>query len=97
MYINLIKVEIKMKPFFQKLFPTKKRIQVAFCQKNLDRHLDEELTRAFSEFLQHPHIQYKEYECLSKCESCLKSVYAIVNGKYIEFDNMNDLLQYLKV
>ena len=52
---------------------------------------------AFSEFLQHPQIQYKEYECLSKCASCQKSAYAMVNGQYIEANHMNDLLQQLKI
>ena len=85
-----------MKPFFQRLVPTKKRIQIAFCQKNLDRHLDEEMTLAFSKLLQHSNIQYKEYECLSKCAACQKSAYAIVNGQFIEANNMKDLLLYLQ-
>ena len=84
-----------MKRVFQKLFSTKKRTQIAFCQKNLDRHLNEKTTLAFNEILQHPQIQYKEYECLSKCSSCQKSAYAIVNGQYIEANHMNDLLQHL--
>jgi uncharacterized protein YuzB (UPF0349 family) len=85
-----------MKPLFQKLFPSKKKIQIAFCQKNLDRHLDQEMTLAFSEFLQHPQIEYKEYECLSKCTSCQLSPYALINGHYIEASHMNDLLQHIK-
>lgn len=85
-----------MRPLLQKLFSTKKRTQIKFCQKNLDRHLNDEMTNTFSEFLQHPQIQYKEYECLSKCSFCKQSAYAIVNGKYIEAANMNDLLQHLK-
>ena len=84
-----------MKRLFEKLFFTKKRTQIEFCQKNLDRHLNEETTLAFNEFLQHPQIQYKEYKCLSKCSSCQKSAYAIVNGQFIEANHMNDLLQHL--
>lgn len=85
-----------MKRLFQKFFSTKKRIHIEFCQKNLDRHLNEKMTHAFSEFLQHPQIQYKEFECLSKCSTCKKAAYAKVNGHYIEANNMNELLQNIK-
>lgn len=85
-----------MKRLFPKLLFTKKRTQIEFCQKNLNRHLDEKMMLAFTEFLQQPQIQSKEYECLSKCASCQKSAYAMVNGHYIEANNMDDLLQHLK-
>ena len=87
-----------MKSLFQKLLPSKKKIQIAFCQKNLDHHLDQEMTLAlaFSEFLQHPQIEYKEYECLNKCTACQQSPYALINGHCIEAIHMNDLLQRIK-
>ncbi len=85
-----------MKRFVQKLFSNKKVTTIQFCEKNLDRYLDEKMTIAFKEFLQHPQIQYKEYECLSHCDSCKKAAYAMVNGRYIEAEHMKDLLEKLK-
>ena len=86
-----------MKRLVQKLFSTKKVTTIQFCEKNLDRHLDEKMTIAFREFLQHPQIQYKEYECLSNCATCKKAAYARVNGRYIEAEHMNELLQKVKM
>ena len=86
-----------MKQLFQRLFSTKKQTSIEFCQKNLDRCLDEKIAVAFSEFLQQPHISYKEYECLSKCTSCQNSAYALVNGHYVEADDMQSLLQSLTI
>lgn len=85
-----------MKSLFSKLFPPKQKIQITFCQKNLDLHLDQELTIAFSEFLQNNQIQYKEYECLNHCATCRTSAYATVNGQYIEAENMTHLLLRLQ-
>lgn len=86
-----------MKRLFHKLFSANKQTQIEFCQKNLDRYLDEKTVVAFSEFLQQPNISYKEYECLNQCTSCQKSAYALVNGHYIEADDMQALLHSLKL
>lgn len=85
-----------MKRLFQKLFPNTNRTYIQFCKKNLDLHLDDYTKLAFSEFLQQPNIQYKEYECLSKCEACKASAYALVNGHYVEAKHMHDLLIHIK-
>ncbi|AZV45115.1 DUF1450 domain-containing protein [Peribacillus asahii] len=85
-----------MKIFFSKFFPSKKKIQIEFCQNNLDRHLNEKTTLAFSQLLQQSHIHYKEYECLSNCSTCRKSAYAIVNGQVIEANHIDELLLLLK-
>lgn len=86
-----------MNQLFQRFFSAKKQTSIDFCQKNLDRCLDENIEAAFCEFLQQPHIYYKEYECLNKCSSCQNSAYALVNGHFVEADDMHSLLQSLQL
>lgn len=85
-----------MKSFFSKIFPSKEKIQIEFCQNNLDRYLTEQTTLAFSQFLNQSPIRYKEYECISHCSTCRTSAYAIVNGQVIEANHMDELLQLLQ-
>lgn len=85
-----------MKNYFSKFIPSKKKIKIEFCQKNLDRHLSADMLPTYSEFLQSPQIQYKEYDCLSHCKFCKNKIFAIVNGQYIDAPNPNELLQCLK-
>ncbi|MED3553368.1 DUF1450 domain-containing protein [Cytobacillus praedii] len=79
-----------------KLFSKQKKIQIDFCEKNLDRFLNEENSSDYERFLNQNHIQYKEYSCQSKCEQCKKSPYAIVDGEFIAAENSDELLVRLK-
>ncbi|WP_102274996.1 DUF1450 domain-containing protein [Cytobacillus massiliigabonensis] len=81
---------------FSKLFSKQKKIQIDFCEKNLDRFLTDEASPNYHQFLNQNHIQFKEYSCQSKCEFCKKSPYAIVNGEFIAAENSNELLEKLK-
>lgn len=91
---NLVRIVTAMKRF-TKLFSKQKKIQIDFCEKNLDRFLTEESSPKYDLFLKQNHIQYKEYSCQSKCEHCKQSPYAIVNGEFIAAENSNELLEKL--
>lgn len=78
-----------------KFFPKKKSIEIEFCQKNLDRFLEESLIKQFQEILNTPKVQYKEFECLSHCNLCKKKPYAIVNGDIVSCDRIEDLISQI--
>lgn len=79
-----------------KLFSKEKKVTVEFCEKNLDRFLTEETFPNYNAFFQQKNVQYKEYECQSRCKECKQSPYAIVNGEFVSADNSDELLAKLK-
>jgi uncharacterized protein YuzB (UPF0349 family) len=82
--------------FITKFFSKNKITKVDFCEKNLNRFLTDELSSEYSAFLNKKNIQFKEYECQSKCKECQQSPYAIVNDKFITAETSEDLLKKLK-
>ncbi|MCY9138763.1 DUF1450 domain-containing protein [Peribacillus frigoritolerans] len=84
-----------MKNLLSKVFSKKAKIQIEFCQNNLDRFLNEQTIADYSKFLENPRIQYKEYECLSECKLCKKTPYAKVNGQIMSGEDSQDLLNKL--
>ncbi|MBO0997752.1 DUF1450 domain-containing protein [Bacillus sp. SD075] len=84
-----------MKNLLSKMFSKKAKIQIEFCQNNLDRFLNEQTGADYGQFLSDPRIQYKEYECLSECKLCMKTPYAKVNGRIISSEDSQDLLNQL--
>jgi uncharacterized protein YuzB (UPF0349 family) len=82
--------------FITKLFAKEKKLTIDFCEKNLDRFLTEDLQSEYSTFLSKKNIEYKEYQCQSRCEECKNSPYAIVNGEFIAAGDSMELLQKLK-
>lgn len=79
-----------------KLFSKEKKVTVEFCEKNLDRFLTEETFPKYNAFFQQKNVQYKEYECQSRCKECKQSPYALVNGEFVSADNSDELLVKLK-
>ena len=82
--------------FITKLFAKEKKLTIDFCEKNLDRFLTEDLQSEYSTFLSKKNIEYKEYQCQSRCEECKRSPYAIVNGEFIDAGDSMELLKKLK-
>ncbi|EWG11263.1 DUF1450 domain-containing protein [Cytobacillus firmus] len=78
------------------LFSKHKTYSIEFCQRNLDEFLKEESLAEFNQFLSRKNINYKEYECQSKCKECRLSPYAVVDGKLIAAENSDELLIKLK-
>ena len=74
----------------------KTKLKVEFCQKNLDRFLKEEDVPYYEEFFKNPNISYKEYQCQSKCEICMKHTYANVNGQMIIANSTQELLDKMR-
>ncbi|CAH0304593.1 hypothetical protein SRABI96_04730 [Peribacillus sp. Bi96] len=85
-----------MKNFLSKVFTKKEKIQIEFCQNNLDRFLNEQTVTEYGKFLANPRIQYKEYECLSECKLCKTTPYAKVNGQIMSGEDSKDLLHQLQ-
>ncbi len=81
---------------FAKLFAKEKKIQIDFCEKNLDRFITAEYFPEYEAFFNQKNVTYKEYHCQSKCKECKMSPYAIVNGEFIASDDAAELLDKLK-
>lgn len=75
---------------------SKKKLNIEFCEKNLDRFLTEQDFPLYESFLKESHITYKEYDCQSHCKTCKKQAYAIVNGDLITASSSKELLEQLK-
>nr|WP_163103441.1 DUF1450 domain-containing protein [Peribacillus alkalitolerans] len=78
------------------LLTRKKKIQIDFCETNLDRYLTKNNFLEFQSFLNQKHVQYNEYACQSRCKECQKSPYAIVDGKILVAESSTELLEKLK-
>jgi uncharacterized protein YuzB (UPF0349 family) len=78
------------------LFKKDKKLELEFCEKNLDRFLAEENMEEYNSFLSKKYVVYKEYSCQSHCEKCRLSPYAILNGEFIAADSSAELLKKLK-
>lgn len=79
-----------------KLFSKEKKLTVELCEKNLDRFLTEENFPKYNAFFNQKNVQYKEYECQSRCKECKIAPYAIVNGEFVTAVNSDELLEKMK-
>ena len=86
---------LKMK-LLNKLFNKQFKIDIEFCQKNLDRFVTEENYSNYDTFLQSKYINYKEYECQSRCKECKQAPYAIIDGQFISKESSRELLEALQ-
>lgn len=78
---------------FQKLFSKQKKAKIEFCQRNLEQFLQEENYPDYNEFLSRKNVEYKEFECQSRCKECRMSPYAMVNGDFVTAENSDELLK----
>jgi uncharacterized protein YuzB (UPF0349 family) len=76
-------LEVLLVGLIRRLFSKTKPIDIQFCTKNLDRHLTDEAQEKLMELSTQGKINIKEYECLSHCEQCKETFYALVEGKFI--------------
>jgi len=79
-----------------KFFSKDRKLQIDFCEKNLDRFVTAEHFPEYEAFFNQRNIEYKEYQCQSKCKECKLSPYAIVNGEFIAAEDAGKLLDRLK-
>lgn len=91
----MIKDVVSVK-LLNKLFSKNKKLTVEFCEKNLDRFLTEENFPKYNTFFNEKNVEYKEYECQSRCKECKQAPYAIVNGEFVTAENSEQLLEKLK-
>ncbi|MBT2682771.1 DUF1450 domain-containing protein [Bacillus sp. ISL-37] len=77
----------------QKLFSKKKKAKIEFCQRNLEQFLQEENYAAYNQFLSRKNVEYKEFECQSRCKECRMSPYAMVNGDFVTAEDSDELLK----
>ncbi len=85
-----------MKSMLQKIFQKKKKVNIEFCERNLDQFLDEESIVLFQAFFNESQVTVKEYSCLSQCELCKEHPYAKINGEIIKAENSRELISTLK-
>jgi uncharacterized protein YuzB (UPF0349 family) len=88
--------DVQQMKFISKLFTKEKKLKIDFCEKNLDRFLPKELQNEYSAFLSKKNIEFKEYNCQSRCEECKKSPYALVNGEFVSAADSKELLEKFK-
>jgi uncharacterized protein YuzB (UPF0349 family) len=79
-----------------KLFSKERKLQIDFCEKNLDRFVTADYFPEYEAFFNQKNITYKEYKCQSRCEECKLSPYAMVNGEFVAADDAGKLLVKLK-
>lgn len=77
-------LEVFQLGLINRLFTKTKPVDIKFCEKNLDRHLTEEAQAELMKLSTKGKINIKEYECLSHCERCRKTFYALIDGQYVE-------------
>ncbi|MCA1055995.1 YuzB family protein [Rossellomorea aquimaris] len=82
--------------FINTLLSKKKKVTVEFCEKNLDRFLQEDDMSHYQQFFEQKNVTYKEYECQSRCKECKKSPYALVNGDFTDAEDSRALLEKMK-
>ena len=82
-----------MNGLLKKILKKEKKINVEFCQNNIDQFLEEESLRLFQAFINQKHVSMREYTCLSHCELCKEKPYAKVNGDIISAESSKDLLR----
>lgn len=93
--VPIQKGSLNMK-LLNKLWSKQKKHTIEFCEKNLDRFLTDENFSSYDQFFNTTNIQYKEYECQSRCKDCKNTPYAIVNGEVITADDSQELLEAMK-
>jgi uncharacterized protein YuzB (UPF0349 family) len=81
---------------FNRWFFKENKLIVEFCEKNLDQFLTEDEVPKYESFFNEKNVQYKEYECQSKCKECKMAPYAVVNGEFITAATSSELLEKLK-
>lgn len=79
-----------------KIFYKKKKLNLTFCQRNIDQFLDKDTMPLYVAFFNEKNVNMKEYNCLSECEECKKRPYAKVNGEIVSAENSLELLNKLK-
>ncbi|MCU9612860.1 YuzB family protein [Caldibacillus lycopersici] len=79
------------------LFTKKKQtIKVEFCTNNFDRFYNDDALDELEEFIDKHSIKFREMDCLSFCDECECSPYALINHKFIDANTPEELLKKLK-
>jgi uncharacterized protein YuzB (UPF0349 family) len=68
------------------LLKKKRPIEIQFCVTNLDRYLTDDAQEQLTELVSNGKVKIKEYECLSYCERCKGTFYALVDGEFVGGD-----------
>ncbi|MGN7943065.1 DUF1450 domain-containing protein [Virgibacillus sp. 6R] len=80
----------------KKLFSKQTKTKISFCTNNLDRFYSDADFSTFNTFLNDKRIEYKEYECQSKCKECKAAPYAVIDGEFVSADSPDELLKSMK-
>lgn len=77
-------------------FKKKKKGKLEFCTNNLNQFYDDESFVKLDHFITEHGLEVKEMDCLSYCDECTCSPYALVDATYVEADTPEQLIQKLK-
>lgn len=91
--LTYLEKEVSHMNVIQKLFSRQKKVKIEFCQRNLEQFLKEENYAEYNEFLSRKNVDYKEFECQSRCKECRLSPYAMVDGEFVTANNSGELLK----
>jgi uncharacterized protein YuzB (UPF0349 family) len=91
--LTYLEKEVSHMNVIQKLFSKQKKVKIEFCQRNLEQFLKEENYSEYNEFLSRKNVDYKEFECQSRCKECRLSPYAMVDGEFVIANNSGELLK----
>ena len=80
-----------------RLFFKKKTIpKIEFCTNNLNRFYDDEAFDQLEKFVEENHLKVREMECLSYCDECARSPYALLNNEFIRAETSDELMEKIK-
>ncbi|MEG6573826.1 DUF1450 domain-containing protein [Caldibacillus debilis] len=67
-----------------------------FCTNNLNRFYDDDAFDRLEGFVDEHGLKVREMDCLSYCEECECSPYALFNREFIAADTPDELIEKLK-
>lgn len=73
-----------------------KLVKLQFCTNNIDRYYNDDHLDELEAFIEDYNIQVREMDCLSYCDECECSPYVLINNKFVEAKNPQDLINKIK-
>jgi len=75
---------------------TKKKLSIEVCANNLNQFYSDGDIERLEDFLEENDANIREMNCLSHCEECVCSPYALVNRKLIKAESPGKLWDKLR-
>ncbi|NCU16916.1 DUF1450 domain-containing protein [Pallidibacillus pasinlerensis] len=80
-----------------KLFSFRKKTpRLEVCTNNLDLFFDDEMIEKLEDLIDEKGIKAKEMDCLDYCDECTCQPHAILNKKYVQANEPNELINLIR-